>query len=148
MAMNVKLEIPGLDKAISEASAPLIKAQQNRKLLDVVGRAFVQRVRAGFRESRSPDGVPWAPLKFRDGRPLVDTGSFSYGITHRIKSATEVEIGGPEKWASVHQYGATIKPKKGQFLIFRPPGFKHPIYARQVVIPARPFMPIGYLPDA
>lgn len=48
---------------------------------------------------------------------------------------------------AVHQFGATIRPKRGKHLILKPRGFKHPIFARQVTIPARPFLPTERLPE-
>jgi phage gpG-like protein len=49
--------------------------------------------------------------------------------------------------AAVHQFGATIRPRRGRHLIFTPRGFTHPIFARQVTIPARPFLPMSGLPQ-
>lgn len=49
--------------------------------------------------------------------------------------------------AAVHQFGATIRPVASPFLVFKPKGFKHPIFARQVTISARPFLPTEGLPE-
>ena len=40
-------------------------------------------------------------------------------------------------YARIHEFGGTILPKKGEFLIFKPTGADHFVSVRQVKIPAR-----------
>lgn len=110
-----------------------------------LGHEFSELSRLSFAESRSPNGQPWQPLRFRAGQPLLDTGKLRNSIASRAHKVS-VEIGTSERYAGVHQRGATIRPKRGKFLVFTPRGFAHPIFARQVTIPARPFLPVNHLP--
>lgn len=114
---------------------------------DEIGNALVNLVKLGFRNSTTPDGARWAPLVFRDGQPLRDTSRLMNSIEH-VVTPDGVEVGTNVEYAHVHQTGMTIKPKNGKFLVFTPRGFSHPIFAKQVTVPARPFLPEGDLPTA
>jgi phage gpG-like protein len=100
----------------------------------------VSSVQLGFKSGVSPYGASWAPLRLRQGQPLRDTGR----LLSSIKPAADpagVTVGTNVSYAAVHQFGATIRPKKaGGRLVFSGPGGM--IFARQVKIPARPFMPL------
>ena len=78
--------------------------------------------------------------------PLNDTRKHIYDRINFVATEDGVIIGIMDsensKIGRVHQFGATIKPKKGKFLVFQPPGFAGPIFAREVIIPARPYLPI------
>lgn len=70
----------------------------------VVGEAARTQLALGFRQSVNPYGEPWAPLRRRKGKPLLDTGrlrnSFTYAAT-----ADGLRIGTNTKYAPYHQYG-------------------------------------------
>ena len=141
MADLVRIRIE--DKGVLAALAALrARADDPRPALAEAGAALVTRIQLGFRDSQTPWGTPWAALELRDGKPLRDTGRLGNSITYRVIGKTGFEVGTTIPYAPTHQYGATIRPKKGPRLVFRPRGFKHPIFARQVTIPARPFLPI------
>ena len=42
--------------------------------MDVIGGKLKSNILRGFDESANPFGVPWEPLKTRDGKPLVKDG--------------------------------------------------------------------------
>lgn len=112
-----------------------------------LGAELLTQAQLGFRMSTAPDGTPWAPLKFRAGKPLLDTGSHLYGSLHIARadpSAITLALG--FAYAGVHQYGATIRAKKAKSLAFKPRGGKL-MFAKQVTIPARPMLPVGTLPE-
>lgn len=79
-----------------------------------------------FDQSRSPEGVSWSPLRHprpRGGtKPLLDTGLLRASLTSRGKGHLErvtpdgLEWGSNLIYATTHQYGAVITPKKGKFL--------------------------------
>lgn len=74
------------------------------------------------------------------GNPLRDTGRMRNSITSRVE-ADGVTIGTNVIYAPVHQFGATIRPKKAGRLVF--PGPRGDIiFAKKVIVPARPFLPI------
>lgn len=109
-------------------------------ILDGMGRVLTNFIRLGFKTSRSPWGVPWQPLKYRQGQPLRDTGRFQASITHIVQGDT-VEIGtNIDKYPPVHQFGAVITPKVAKALRFVVGG--QVVFAKSVTIPSRPWLPI------
>lgn len=111
-----------------------------------VGSTLQARIHEAMGRGQTPWGEPFEPLKTRDGIPLNRTRQHLYErITYRPTS-DGVEVGlldaESNKIGRVHQFGATIKPKNGKFLVFTPHGAKKPVFAKQVTIPARPFLPI------
>jgi len=74
-----------------------------------------------FNESKSPDGIPWAPLAHRrvnskgGDKPLLDTGTLRASIVVRATSE-QVVVSSAHVSAGVHQFGATIVPKRAKFL--------------------------------
>jgi phage gpG-like protein len=132
-----------------------------------IGQAIKNRVLLGFKFGRDPWGGAWRPIKFRAprtseatgkltkagrlqvaanasgkaGQPLVNTGKLRSSISFRA-DASGVTIGTNDMpRAAVHQFGATILPKKGPALVFPGPAGAV-IFAKRVTIPARPFLPL------
>lgn len=140
-ALQVKID----RKADEYLKRLAIKLKDLSPAMRDVGHEFVELSRLSFQEGRSPNGRPWAPLRFRSGQPLLDTGRLRNSLAFRAYKVS-VEIGTAERYSGVHQRGATIRPRNAKRLVFQPRGFKHPIFARQVTIPARPFLPVGTLP--
>jgi phage gpG-like protein len=146
---RVQLEIIDQDvreklKALQDSAADMSPA------LNVVGRTVRDRILLGFKFSRSPYGQQWAPLKIREGVPLIDSGRLRSSISYQVGGTSGgqyVDVGtnygplnGGGSVAAVHQFGAVIKPKQAKFLRFM--GANGYIFAKKVVVPARPFMPI------
>jgi len=98
------------------------------------------RVQEGFEQGRAPDGSTWAPLALRQGQPLLDTGRLRSSITYALTSSG-FSLGTAVAYASIHQYGGTIRAKSGGVLKWQVGGRWYT--AKSVVIPARPFLPIG-----
>lgn len=105
-----------------------------------IGRVLVNRIRLCFKLGIDPWSNPWAALKMRKGQPLRDTGRLQRSISSRV-DADGVTVGTNLIYAPVHQFGATIVPKKAKRLVFPGPGGKM-IFAKKVVVPARPFLPL------
>lgn len=118
-----------------------LQLQEYRDLMERVGRGMKADVDMNFRRGHGPDGGPWAPLKVRKGQPLRDTGRLQRSITWQA-DATRVVIGTNLLYARLQQFGGTIKPNKGKYLVF-PAGKGKMAFARSVTIPARPFIGIG-----
>lgn len=145
----------------------LAKAAANpQPVYETVGRVLVNRIRLGFKLGVDPWGQPWKPIKWRaprrgkggrltkvgkaqalanlagsPGQPLVDTGILRSSISSRA-DRTGVTVGTNQMpRAAVHQFGATIVPVKAKRLRFIGPSGQA-IFAKKVVIPARPFLPI------
>lgn len=137
---DLSLEID--TKQINSLIDRAIKIGKTGPLMDNLGRAMVSDIDMNFRRSQGPDGTPWDSLKHRDGQPLRDTGRLQRSISYKA-SEDETEVGTNLKYAATHQFGATIKPKKGKFLVFPirgAGGQARYVFARQVIIPARPFI--------
>jgi phage virion morphogenesis protein len=111
-----------------------------RPVYETIGRVLVNRIRLGFKLGVDPWAAPWAALKIRQGQPLRDTGRLQRSITSQ-PDAQGVTVGTSLRYAPVHQFGATITPKKAKRLVFPGPGGKL-IFAKKAVIPARPFLPL------
>lgn len=137
-----------------------------RPVYETLGRTLKTRVQLGFKLGVSPWGRKWQAIKFRAprtgasgrpskvgrqqiaanaggkaGQPLVDTGALLRSITHRV-DPDGVTVGTNQlPRAAVHQFGATITPSKAKRLVFPGPTGRL-IFARRVVIPARPYLPI------
>jgi phage gpG-like protein len=109
----------------------------------------------GFDTGTSPDGTRYPPLKLRaGGKPLEDTNRLRNAF-QASSSDTAIELVNPTKYAAMQNYGTAglpggvLKPKGKKALRFFVRGNKKPFFAKQVTIPARPFLPKeGELPDA
>ena len=89
-----------------------------------------------FKEKTSPFGQPWKESKhwlYKSGR----LSSFNTNAT-----AYTAEVYASAEYAAIHQFGGTIKPKNGKYLMFKGTGSRF-AKVKQVVIPARPFMPVN-----
>lgn len=114
--------------------------------LAAFGGVILNRIRLGFRLGRSPWGNAWQALLIRKGgAPLRHHGHLQRSITMQ-QGRNTVTIGTNLRQAPVHQFGAVIKPKNVSVLRF--PGPNGFIFAKQVTIPARPFMPLTQAGDA
>lgn len=129
-------------KELSSTSPQMLRA------LEAFARVLRTRVQLAFRQGKSPSGKAWPALKFRQGQPLRDTGRL-YGSIVARRDGDGVVVGTNLKLpnngnslGAVHQFGMTIKPKTKPFLVFPVAGKKGFVFARQVTIPARPFMPL------
>lgn len=131
-----------LDDGGAKAKLAALSAAANdmRPAYETIGRVLVNRIRLGFKLGIDPWGSPWLKLKIRQGQPLRDTGRLQRSITSQ-PDAQGVTVGTSLRYAPVHQFGATITPKKAKRLVFPGPGGKL-IFAKKSVIPARPFLPL------
>lgn len=127
-------------RALAKLRAMLATTQDMQPVFATVGRVLVNRIRLGFKLGIDPWGAPWAALKIRKGQPLRDTGLLQRSIVSR-PDASGVTVGTNKLQARVHQFGATITPKKAPRLVFPGPGGRL-IFAKKVTIPARPFLPL------
>lgn len=137
--MNVKWELLA-NQVEAKLKTLAMGSPERRKALGALGGSLANRVRLCFRLGVSPWGVPWAPLKHRQGQPLRDTGRLQRSITSEVIGDAAV-VGTNVRYARTHQYGATIFPVDAKALRWMTP--RGPVFAQQVTIPARPFMPLS-----
>lgn len=136
--LTVKVDAAGASKkirALEKALASPVGAYR------VIGARLITKIRLCFKLGIDPWGSPWLALKLRKGNPLRDTGRLGASVTAKADD-TGVSIGTNLIQAPVHQFGATIVPVKAKRLVFPGPGGKGLIFAKKVVIPARPFLPL------
>lgn len=120
-----------------------------------LGAESVKLVKDCFEQSRSPYGEKWKPLKYRDGKPLVDTARLR-NATQDASTPQRVVVENRTRYAAIHNYGGRLKSKAimSQTLSFNRRGrfagrgqrayssVKVRPYTRgPVTIPARPFIP-------
>lgn len=135
--IRIDAKLEEVERALRDTGRP----ERITAALNALGRVLVTRIQLTFRRSTAPNGARWAPLKLRQGQPLRDTGRLLASITSKVQDR-EVVVGTNVQYARVHQFGAVIKPVRAKLLRF-PNGAGGFAFARQVKVPARPFMPIG-----
>lgn len=129
---KLRAALRGLEKAMTDMSP----------IMDEIGQTLQDEIRMTLGRGQTPWGEDMEPLKSRQGVPLNDTRQHIYNrITHTFDSKS-VAVGMNEEVGigMTHQFGAVIKPKKASRLVFTVGGKK--VFAKQVTIPARPFLPI------
>ena len=145
MKINIELD----DTDIRHTFNRLLQAGADMQpLMRNIGETLLNSTRERFKDEESPDGATWEPLsaitkkikKKNQDKVLTQDGHLAGQLTYRA-NPKYVEIGSTRIYASVHQFGATIKPKNGAALVFGPEGGK--IYARSVTIPARPYLGVS-----
>lgn len=150
--LQVDLNSSAFDQALLNLIA---QTQSKEKILGRIGGFMREKMVLCFRDSQDPYGNQWLPLKYRNGKPLLDTGRLRNSITYKI-SGNSVQAGTNVDYAAVHQNGARIGSrlglaafdKKGRFesrakSAKRKKGFT-PISVHRIGegnIPARPFAP-------
>ena len=95
------------------------------QLLKAAAAEALTQVQLGFRRETDPDGQPWAPLKYRQGKILRDTGRLANSFTARPTDGG-FAVGTNVGYAVYHQEGTAgrmagasrLQPtsKRGRFL--------------------------------
>lgn len=129
-------ELGRLERALDDFARSLPMVQK------LVGQTLVSLVKQGFMAGRSPEGKPWKPVA-RGGMPLRKTGRLA-NSTHAVATARGVAVHVDAPYAMVHQRGAVIRPTSAKNLAFKVGN--RLVFAKKVVIPARPFLPVGGMP--
>ncbi|MDO6747210.1 phage virion morphogenesis protein [Gilvimarinus sp. 1_MG-2023] len=136
MSISFELDAKDVNALIDKA----MRFGKTKALMERTGRATHTDTMMNFRRSMDPFGNQWAPITHRKGKPLIDTRRMQNSV-HMEASDEEATVGTNVKYAAVHNFGATIKPRKGRFLKFKI-GDKW-VYKKSVVIPARQFLGFG-----
>lgn len=112
------------------ASAVKHRIPLMRSIAGMMESAVLQNFEAGGRPQ-------WLGLKYREGKPLVDTGNLMSSIESSYDNDNAI-VGTNVVYAAIHQFGGVIKPKEGKYLTFKI-GDKW-VKIKEVNIPARPFL--------
>jgi phage virion morphogenesis protein len=130
-----------LRRLTAKGDAGLVQA-----CLKNIGLAVVKQTRRHFEQQRDPEGQAWAPLnpdyaKGKRGTKILEEQGMAGGLEGSITSVVHpgyVEIGTNKVYGAIHQFGGTIRPRSGEFLVFKLGG--KTVLARKVTIPARPYL--------
>lgn len=115
-------------------------------ILRAIGTGLVTNVSRRFRTGMDPFGNPWPELNaaYEAGKRnqfiLQESGRLVESINRDVVGH-ELAVGSNVVYAAIHQFGGTIRAKRGPYLVFRIGG--QTIKAREVFIPARPYLGIG-----
>jgi phage virion morphogenesis protein len=72
--------------------------------LTAIKEVALDSIRQNFEASGRPE--PWAPLKYRQGKPLILSGRLRASITGEVQGSTVV-LGTNLSYAAIHNYGGT-----------------------------------------
>lgn len=115
------------------------------ELLEMIGATVESQTRRRIEEEQTaPDGSPWPAWSSgyaatRHGnQSLLQSEGHLIDSLHYVVGVDDVRIETNLIYAAIHQFGGTIKPKNGRYLVF--PLGEQTIFAKEVDIPARPFM--------
>ena len=133
-------------KKLIDSMRGVSRSAWRTKLMKVLSQEAVALSQECFANSKAPDGSAWAPLRVRNGQPLLDTGRLRNSINGRGQGADSFIVGTNVKYAALQNFGGTIVPKTAKRLFFMAGG--HLVSKKSVTVPARPFFPSTQLPKA
>lgn len=116
-------------------------------ILRAIGTGLAANTRDRFDAGQDPEGKAWAALNpayaaVKRGPGILREAGMRGGLQGSITFATEADsviVGSNKVYAAVHQFGATIRPKRpGGRLVFKLAG--RTVRARSVTVPARPYL--------
>jgi len=142
MTFEVEVEIRS-EEVMAAFRGLEASARDMKPAIERIGRYLEAATKFRFRMQAGPGGERWTPSRRaveQGGRTLVDQGHLRDSITYEA-GRDRVEVGTNVPYAPVHQFGASITPKRARYLKFRTPdgGF---VQTSRVTVPARPFLGI------
>lgn len=144
---GVTLRISATDRELRAALARLAAfGRDPAPVLKVIGQDLITSTQERIRDQVTPEGTAWPALRpdyaaaKRGSGILVESGRLIGSFTRKV-DGRELLVGTNVLYAAIHQFGGVIRPKAGSRLRFRIG--KRTVFARQVRIPARPFLGIS-----
>jgi phage virion morphogenesis protein len=115
-------------------------------LLRAIGTGLAENVRHRMDRGVAPDGTAWKPLSpayaaMKRGPGILRESLMLQRSITFVASGNTVAIGTNRVYGAVQQFGATIRPKSAKALVFKLGG--RLVRAKQVTIPARPYLGLG-----
>lgn len=138
MNFEVKIDDARLMSQLRRMMANAARPESAMQTIAALGEAST---RMRFRTQTGPDGVAWKKSRKKIGRTLTQAGHLAGSISSRATSG-EATWGVNRIYAAIHQFGGVIKPRTKGALRFRVAGGGF-VTARQVTMPARPFLGIS-----
>lgn len=141
MALSFQIAV-GIDDGLGFALDAAIRAGLDlTPAMRASAGAMEDRARQSFEDQRSPLGVPWkksARVAKDGGQTLIDTGDLLASLSSRwgkdFAEAGPEASGGAARYAAIHQFGGTIRPRRAKALKVGKRFFG------SVKIPARPYL--------
>jgi phage gpG-like protein len=136
---GVSIDTSQLDRVIARFMAA--GSVPSDDLMEAIGAIGESQTRRRIAEEKTgPDGEAWPPN--REGTSiLLRTGDNLLASVAYVAGAGVAEWGAAWQHAHVHQFGAVIKPKQADRLVFTIGGKK--VGAKKVTIPPRPFVGVS-----
>lgn len=100
--------MPGDAQALEQLAkriGELAKGSAQKSIVKAIANAAIAQSLGCFRESRDPYGTAWAPLKSRNGKPLLRTGRLRSSIAVQESGDASFRIGSNVRYAVFHQQG-------------------------------------------
>jgi phage virion morphogenesis protein len=138
MQIEVKVDDARLMSTLRRMMTAAMQPQTAMQEIAALGESST---RMRFRTQIGPDGVAWKKGRKKSGRTLTKDGHLSGSISSRATQG-EATWGVNRVYAAIHQFGGVIKPRTKKALRFRVAGGGF-VTAKQVTIPARPFLGIS-----
>jgi len=111
-----KISLKGLEKILRDLSRK--EKKDIEELKDLLGsytvRRAVERIANGEVKPETTEFTKKLRIK-SGGKTLADTGRLMNSITY-VERGNKVIVGSNVVYASIHQFGGTIKPKKAKYL--------------------------------
>jgi len=111
-----KLTLKGLEKILRELGEK--EKKRKEELLDLLGnytvRRSIERIAKGEIKPETSEFTKRIRIK-AGGKTLADTGRLMNSITY-VKRGNKVIVGSNVVYASIHQFGGVIKPKRAKKL--------------------------------
>jgi len=131
-------------QAFNRALSRLARATERPEpVLRGIGEYLRNSTSDRFKTQTDPDDRPWQPLsedyqarKESNADKILTLGGYLRKIVFQVEGDT-VLVGSNMEYAAIHQFGGTIKPKKGKALAF---GGR---VVASVTIPARPYLGVS-----
>lgn len=103
-----RMSLGDIGRRLAAVKSPDFRLQVARVLAEEAR----TQVSDGFQQQRDPYGKAWAPLKYRRGMILQDTGRMAAAVaTSATSYGFRIDI--PIKYAAPHQYGARAHARRG-----------------------------------
>jgi phage virion morphogenesis protein len=144
---GIRIKIDDAD--VRSALDRLAEGKLLQAALKVIGQELIKSTRRRFDAQVDPSGQRWKPLNAyyaagKTGRLILQGAGLAGGllgsITAQVDGST-LRIGTNKVYGAIHQFGGTIVPRTFPALVFKINGKLS--FARQVTIPARPFLGIS-----
>jgi len=149
-AAEVSLDLREVDRVKEMLAKAALGSQERGQLMRAVGAQAEEQTGNRFDAQRSPEGDSWKALarltrNYYDeegigrGTLLNVSGNLRRSVTHEVEGgAWSALVGATMEYAAVHQFGATITPRRAKALAV--PGYGT---LRKATIPARPYLGVS-----